>query len=228
MLPSLLLTGDIVLPERVLSRGAVTIAGERIAAVGTLGELLAKTATTTPRIDHDGYISPGYIDMHVHGGGGADFMDGTEEAFRTALAAHLRHGTTSIVPTTTTARHDQTVPMLELCRKFREETSASLPRLLGAHLYGPYFRLEARGCHSPAPLENRDWMEAMALAEQSDIIRTATIAPELPGMAQSCADICKARCAAQCRALAGDVRASPRGDRLGHSARRSPVLRDER
>jgi N-acetylglucosamine-6-phosphate deacetylase len=187
MLPSLLVIGDIVLPDRVMPRSVVVIAGGRIDAVGAIGELLPKAPTSTPRIDHDGYIAPGYIDMHVHGGGGADFMDGTEEAFRTALAAHLRHGTTSIVPTTTTARHDQTLAMLELCRKFRDGASAGLPplpRVLGAHLYGPYFRLEARGCHSAAPLEKRDWTEAMALAGHSDIIRTATIAPELPGMEQ--------------------------------------------
>jgi N-acetylglucosamine-6-phosphate deacetylase len=187
MLPSLLVIGDIVLPDRVLSHAAVAIADGRIAAVGTLGELLPKAPTSTPRIDHDGYIAPGYIDMHVHGGGGADFMDGTEEAFLTALAAHLRHGTTSIVPTTTTARYDQTLAMLELCRKTRDKVSAgpqSLPQVLGAHLYGPYFRLEARGCHSAAPLENRNWADALALAGHSDEIRTATIAPELPGMEQ--------------------------------------------
>ena len=112
--------------------------------------------------------------------------------FARRLAAHLRHGTTSIVPTTTTARHDQTLAMLELCRKFRDEAPASrpaLPRVLGAHLYGPYFRLEARGCHSAAPLEHRDWTEAMALAGHSDIISTATIAPELPGMEQICTGV---------------------------------------
>ena len=59
-----------------------------------------------------------------------------------------------------------------------------MPQVLGAHLYGPYFRLEARGCHSAAPLENRNWADALALAGHSDEIRTATIAPELSGMEQ--------------------------------------------
>jgi N-acetylglucosamine-6-phosphate deacetylase len=187
MTPSLIVTGDVVLPDRVLAEAAVLIADGRIISVGPLASLVQQSPPSIPRIDHDGYIAPGYIDMHVHGGGGADFMDGTDDAFRTVLATHLRHGTTSIVPTTTTARHDQTLAMLELCRTFRAANSHdrfALPRVLGAHLYGPYFRLEARGCHSAAPLEERDWNEAMALAEHSDIIHTATIAPEVPGMEQ--------------------------------------------
>jgi N-acetylglucosamine-6-phosphate deacetylase len=180
-------TGDIVFPDAIAPRAGVLVSDGRITAVGPVDELLQQAPRSVPRLDHHGYIAPGYIDMHVHGGGGADFMDGTDDAVRTVLAAHLRHGTTSIVPTTTTARHGQTLAMLELCRTFRNawsRDSFALPRVLGAHLYGPYFRLEARGCHSVAPLEKRDWNEAMALAEHSDIIRTATIAPELPGMEQ--------------------------------------------
>ncbi len=53
------------------------------------------------------YLAPGFVDLHVHGGDGADFMDGTAEAFRTVCRCHARHGTTSLTPTSTVARMDQ-------------------------------------------------------------------------------------------------------------------------
>ena len=54
------------------------------------------------------YIVPGGVEIHVHGGGGRDFMEGTEEAFRAAVAAHMQHGTTSIFPTLSSS----TIPMI--------------------------------------------------------------------------------------------------------------------
>jgi N-acetylglucosamine-6-phosphate deacetylase len=215
----MLIRGDIVLPDRVVPDGALLVRDGRIAAVGRADDVLWQAAAGGECIEHDGYLAPGYIDLHVHGGAGADFMDGTEEAFATALAAHLRHGTTSIVPTTTVARHEQTLAMLELCRRFRDGSivnhsvgnalrgvpgrpndlarttraterhggrslqipaSEALPRVLGAHLYGPHFRYEARGCH-PAGLYHEPLAaEETELLEFADVIVTATIAPELP------------------------------------------------
>jgi N-acetylglucosamine-6-phosphate deacetylase len=175
-----ILIGDLVLPDRVLAGGALLINAGRIVAVGSTDDVVRQAGTGTKRIAHDGFIAPGYIDLHVHGGGGADFMDGTEEAFRTALSAHLRHGTTSIVPTTTVARHEQTLSMLRLCREFREPAAQELPRVLGAHLYGPHFRYEARGCHPAALYHEPLAQEEAELLEYADVLLTATIAPELP------------------------------------------------
>jgi N-acetylglucosamine-6-phosphate deacetylase len=178
-----ILIGDVVLPDRVLKSGALLIERGRIAAVGSTDDVARQAAPGTKRIEHDGFIAPGYIDLHVHGGGGSDFMDGTEEAFRTALSAHLRHGTTSIVPTTTVARHEQTLTMLEVCRRFRQDAfdaSIALPRVLGAHLYGPHFRYEARGCHPSALYHEPLAQEEAELLTYADVILTATIAPELP------------------------------------------------
>jgi N-acetylglucosamine-6-phosphate deacetylase len=153
--------------------------------------VLPQATADDERIEHGGYIAPGYIDLHVHGGGGADFMDATEEAFATAFAAHLLHGTTSIVPTTTVARHEQTLAMLRLCRILRDRPSPNAPRLLGAHLYGPHFRYEARGCHPAALYHEPLAAEEAELLEYADVIATATIAPELPQaerFARACRD----------------------------------------
>ena len=107
-------------------------------------------------------------------------MDGTEEAFRTACRAHARHGTTSLLPTTTVARHDQHLAFLGLCRRLKAD-AADGARILGAHFYGPYFAYEARGAHPGAgvrPPVPAEYEQYLAFA---DCIVTATVAPELPG-----------------------------------------------
>src|SRR5260221_5991393 len=97
--------GTLILPGRLLD-GFVLVCDGRILDVGpgpgpkTSGEVIDLTGN---------YLSPGFVDLHVHGGAGADFMDGTPEAFRTVCEAHARHGTTSLCPTSTVARHDQTL-----------------------------------------------------------------------------------------------------------------------
>jgi len=189
---SLILVGDVVLPDCILPSSALLIQDGRIAAVGSADDVIAQAPSGTERIEHDGYIAPGYIDLHVHGGGGADFMDGTEQAFHTALAVHLRHGTTSIVPTTTVARHEQTLAMLDFCGRFRKQSVQSFPRVLGAHLYGPHFRYEARGCHPAALYHEPLAEEEDELLEYADVILTATIAPELP-QAERFARACRER-----------------------------------
>jgi N-acetylglucosamine-6-phosphate deacetylase len=144
------------------------------------------------RIDAgDGYIAPGFVDLHCHGGSGSDFMDGTPEAFRTALAAHARHGTTSICPTTTVARQDQILRVLELCRQFQAQRPADGARVLGCHFYGPYFNYDARGAH-PGSVRNPDPQEYETYLELASAITNATVAPELPG-AEGFARACAAR-----------------------------------
>src|SRR5215207_4840026 len=89
----------LVLPDRLVPNATLAVEGGRIADVGSAGR---------GAIDLGGaYLAPGFVDLHVHGGDGADFMDGTPEAFRAACRAHARHGTTSLLPTCTVASHEQ-------------------------------------------------------------------------------------------------------------------------
>jgi len=187
-----LILGDLVLPDRVEPHGAVLVRGGRIAAVASAEELLSQAGPHVPRLVAGGFVAPGYIDLHVHGGAGADFMDGTAEAFRTVLAAHLRHGTTSIVPTTTAASHERILAMLRLCRQFQQAPAKNAPRVLGAHFYGPYFRHEARGCHPAAPLRSPQPAEYAQYLAEADVLLTATVAPELDG-AEEFARACRAQ-----------------------------------
>ena len=102
------------------------------------------------------------------------------EAFKTVVRAHLRHGTTSIVPTTTVAPHQRLLAVLELCRQWRRERAPGEARVLGAHLYGPYFNYDARGCHPGGDVRPPEASEFEQYLEYADSLVTATVAPELP------------------------------------------------
>src|SRR5204862_465881 len=128
-----------------------------------------------------GFIAPGYVDIHVHGGEGADFMDGTAEAVATACRAHARCGTTSIFPTTTTGSKRQISAMLGACEEVRRAwTVSDGARIAGVHFYGPYFAEDKVGCHSRAGRREPDAREYREHFDRG-IIRVATCAAELPG-----------------------------------------------
>lgn len=185
----LFLNGTVVLPDRLLPDGEVVTLDERIAFVG---QVQAGSASGVMLVDLDGgYLLPGFVDLHLHGGDGADFMDGTAEAFQTVLAAHARHGTTSCTPTTTVARHQQHLAFLEQVRESRRKPAPGT-RVLGAHIYGPYFAPEARGCHPVAAVRNPTPADFEPFLEFADDIRTATVAPELPG-AEDFVRACRAK-----------------------------------
>ena len=199
-----LFCGTVLLADGELADGAVLVEGNRIAAVAPRGILMPQAEARGAQLVEaptGGYIAPGFVDLHVHGGAGADFMDGTADAFRTVLACHTRHGTTSCTPTTTVARHDQIVAVLELCRHFKAageqaamhgSTSEPTARVLGAHFYGPYFHPDACGCHPSEALRPPIAAEFETYLQYADAIVTATVAPELPG-AEAFAQACRQR-----------------------------------
>jgi len=187
-MPTLAFTnGTIVLPDRMHSAGTVGVTGDRIDLVSDMAAALPDRTSVDLA---GGYLCPGFIDIHVHGGAGHDFMDGTEDAFRSVCRAHARHGTTTLLPTTTVARHDQHLAFLDICRRLRHEDTGGA-RIEGAHFYGPYFAKEARGCHPgesvrpPTPGEYEQYLSY-------ECITRATVAPELPG-AEAFVRACRSR-----------------------------------
>jgi N-acetylglucosamine-6-phosphate deacetylase len=179
-MPTLLFSnGIVVLEDRLLTEGQVEVHNGLIRAVGVSHGATSDAGTRLIDLK-GGYLVPGFIDLHVHGGAGADFMDGTEEAFRTVCRAHARHGTTSLLPTTTVARHDQHLAFLVICRKLKSADTGGA-RIVGAHFYGPYFAAEARGCHPAGPVRAPVPQEYSQYLDYADCITRATVAPELPG-----------------------------------------------
>ena len=127
------------------------------------------------------YIVPGGVEIHVHGGGGRDFMEGTEEAFRTAVAAHLQHGTTSIFPTLSSS----TIPMIRAAAETTEKLMAEKDSpVMGLHLEGHYFNIKMAGGQIPENIKNPDPEEYIPLLEETNCIKRWDAAPELPGAMQ--------------------------------------------
>ena len=192
----LFVNGRVVLPDRVLEDGVVECVEGRITRVGRAGR---KVATGTEVVDAGGgFIAPGFIDIHVHGGEGADFMDGTVAAVVTACRAHARHGTTTIFPTTTTGSRAQIEAMLSACAEARRAgVTATGARLGGVHLYGPYFAADKAGCHAvegcraPVAAEYQGYLKG-------GLVRVATCAAELPGAAAFYRAARKRRCLVTC------------------------------
>lgn len=171
-------TGRIILPEKILERGVVECVDGRIVRVARgRASRLANVVIDAG----DGYISPGFIDIHVHGGNGADYMDGTPDAVRQANRAHLRCGTTSLFPTTTTGSPVEITRMIAACaevaRRWKPQDGA---RIAGVHLYGPFFAAGKVGCHSPSGRREPTPNEYDTYFS-SGIVRIATCAAELPG-----------------------------------------------
>jgi N-acetylglucosamine-6-phosphate deacetylase len=177
-----IINGTLVLPDRLVPEGAIDVAEGRLTAVGRQESLPPWSGPTVDAAG--GFVAPGFIDLHVHGGDNSDFMDGTCEAFETVIRAHTRHGVTGIVPTSTVARHEQTIAFLENTRALQRrgaEPQRGLARTLGAHLYGPYFAEDKVGCHPRLPARPPTPVEFEQYLRFADVLLTATCAPELPG-----------------------------------------------
>ncbi len=177
-LPLVFHNGTAVLPDKLLPDAVVICESGRIRHIGR-GRKLPPNATLVDA--KGGYIAPGFVDIHVHGGDGADFMDGTVEAVRTACRAHARHGTTTIFPTTTTGSPAQLSAMLQACVEVQQNRAiADGARIAGVHFYGPYFAPDKVGCHPQAGRRDPDAREYQRHFA-TGIIRIATCAAELPG-----------------------------------------------
>jgi N-acetylglucosamine-6-phosphate deacetylase len=173
-----IINGRILTPQGWLRNGSVILRDGKILEV-TNCDLAVIGAEL---IDVKGmYVVPGFIEMHVHGGGGADFQEGTEEAFRTAVQAHSKFGTTSIFPTLSSS----TVPMIEkavdTCNKLMKEKDSPI---MGLHLEGHYLNPNKAGAQMPEWLKNPDPNEYIPVVEHSDCLARWDAAPELPGALQ--------------------------------------------
>lgn len=185
-----------ILPDRCLEGAQVLCEKGRIVSVSTRKP---KLAADTRVVDGRGaYLSPGFIDIHVHGGAGADFMDGTEDAVRTVCRAQARHGTTTLFPTTTTGSPQQIHALLDAAKAVQKnQQAADGARVAGVHLYGPFFAEDKVGCHSadgrrsPTPAEYRSYFD-------KGIVRIATCAAELPGAADFYREAKRRRCFITC------------------------------
>ncbi|GAB3701727.1 N-acetylglucosamine-6-phosphate deacetylase [Spirosoma flavus] len=169
--------GTLITPYRYVRGGTLVIEDGRIIGIHER-DVDVPNATL---LDAKGqYVAPGFIDIHVHGGGGYDFMDGTEEAFLKIAELHARYGTTSLVPTTLTAEKEDLLQTLDAFERANQNNQQGAA-FLGIHLEGPYFAMSQRGAQDPRYIRNPDPQEyEEILAYSSSIVRWSA-APELPG-----------------------------------------------
>ena len=184
--PVILHADRAVTPFDILSDAVIVIQGSKISAVGQRGKVDLPRGGREVRTSGKTVV-PGFVDVHIHGAGGHDVMEGTREALEIITASVAAHGTTSIVATTVTADERTTCASVAGIAHFILHSGQSPTRELGAevlgiHLEGPFISPARRGVH-PAqwivPPSNELLLQI--LAEARGMAQILTLAPELPG-----------------------------------------------
>jgi N-acetylglucosamine-6-phosphate deacetylase len=167
---TILRNARVVTPDSIIDDGWVEVRGEKIYEVGS--------GPRPDGVDLGGrLLTPGFVDIHVHGGGGKAFQDASTDAARTAAEFHLRHGTTTLLAGLGTQPLDDLVNSAESLVPLVEEGV-----LAGIFYEGPFLSDARRGAHNPRLLRMPDIDEMKRLlAAGKDVVRMVTIAPELPG-----------------------------------------------
>ncbi len=171
--------GKIILPNSILSDFAIICENKIIKDILPQSEL---TISIDDKIINakGNYVAPGFIDIHTHGGGGHDFMDGTVEAYIGAAETHVKFGTTALLPTTLTSTIDELMKTFEIYEKAVKENKKGA-KFIGLHLEGPYFSYNQRGAQDPKFLRNPEPEEYNLILESSNAITRWSVAPELEG-----------------------------------------------
>ena len=169
----------VITPLRLINSGGVIVKDGKINKV--FEDENFSVEANDQVIDLNGkYLAPGFIDIHTHGGGGHDFMDGTIEAIQEGVKAHMEHGTTSIVPTTLTSTMEELFETLDTFKEVKNKLTKG-PNILGLHLEGPYFSMEQKGAQDPRYIKDPELEEYQKVLDYTDELIRWTIAPELDG-----------------------------------------------
>ncbi len=168
----ILTAGTVLTGERTLGAGWVEIESDRIVGIGP------DAAPRPADLDlGDVVVAPGFVDMHVHGGGGGAFFEATDESVGATVALHRRHGTTSMMASLVS---DQPEALRRQVGFLADHVADGA--LLGIHLEGPWLAERRCGAHEPTALRDPDPAEIEALLRAGrGAVRMVTLAPELPG-----------------------------------------------
>lgn len=168
-----IINGMVVLPHEIV--GGHTVLYDEEGIYDVLPERLCRIGDCTNRIDAAGcFVTPGFINEHIHGIGGADTMDETGEALKIMAARLPATGVTSFLPTTMTCERVRTENAL---RRIRVAQNAALTgaRVLGAHMEGPFINAEYKGAQAAKDIEKADFSW---LRPYKDVVKIITVAPE--------------------------------------------------
>ena len=172
-----IINGNIISPKGIIEGGSILIEKGLIVCIHEQ----AVAIKDAEEIDASGlYVSPGFIDIHVHGGGGFDFMDGTEKAFLEIAAIHARYGTTAMLPTTLTSSQEELFHTIKIYEAADKKNTQGA-QFLGIHLEGPYLSINQCGAQDPKYIRNPIPAEYEAVLASTTFIRRWSAAPELDG-----------------------------------------------
>lgn len=171
---ALVIQGGLLVRPAALERADLEISRGRITRIIEGGR---KSRPTGEAIDARGlYVAPGFIDLQVNGGGGADFMEATAEEIEGIIRFHNAHGTTALLATTLAA------PVAEVRAACERVRRAGLGSILGLHIEGSFVSPERKGAHDPRYFLSPSWENFRILAEgYEDFVKVVTLAPELEG-----------------------------------------------
>ena len=167
-----IINGKIILKDRIVDGCALLYSDVIEGIVST-----EKVPCDAEIIDaKGGFVSPGLIDIHIHGYLGKDVCDGEEESIRTISKGLLANGVTGFLPTTMTVDMKVIKKALEVCRALKEESKSwDGSEILGCHAEGPFISENRKGAQDAKHILKPD---AAFVKEYADIIKTITLAPE--------------------------------------------------
>lgn len=182
--------GKVVTSEKTIEQGVVLIEDEHIIAVGQKDKV--KIPRDVQIIDVSGkIIAPGFIDIHVHGGGGSDVLDGSYEDINQMVKFHAKHGITSLLPTIPVAPHEDLLKSVKVIRQAMERGTEGA-EVLGVYLEGPYISLEKKGAQRAEHIRPPSLEEFHQLVKASgNNVKIITIAPEVKGAIDFITEVCR-------------------------------------
>ncbi len=175
-----ILNGTMITPSKIIKNGIVIFEDGKITAVGRRDEVEAPTGAQIIDASQK-IVTPGFIDIHIHGGKGRSVMDASAEALNELAKFEASHGTTAFLPTTTSASQEKLVDTAKAVKVAMEKETYGA-EVLGVHLEGPYISTRKRGGQDP------DFIRPPSLDELREILkasnqkaRIVTFAPEVDG-----------------------------------------------
>ena len=178
----IIINGTIITPFQLINGKAIIVEKGKILEIKNEEEINKLMLNGTEVIEaKNKFVVPGYINIHVHGGGGSDVMDGNYEAINQIAITHSRFGTTAFLPTTMTMSKDKIIRSLRsICEAVKKGTAGA--EILGIHMEGPYINPEKKGAQKEEEIKKISIEEFLEFNQASgNLIRLVTIAPEMPG-----------------------------------------------
>jgi len=172
--------GKCITPYKIIDDAVVAFEDKRITYVGSKSEYTVPSNALI--IDaKNNFISPGFIDLQINGGGGSDSLDGTVDAFNEIIKFHSKYGVTNLLLTLVSSNPTKILEVLKSVVRFKQEESWGT-FVLGVHLEGPYISPDQPGAHNQRFIREPEKGEYKKYLEYSNVIKLITLAPEVPGV----------------------------------------------